>query len=253
MTTDVITRSPEKVSRQGRYSPYALPDYLLQHYWWAYLSPVGVNFFDRGFMVNRILWGQYHAIAQDAVAMISKVSNQTVAGVSCAYGEFFPKLAQQEEVESLFLFDIAPIQIKQMQKKIPSEAAKAKCHYFLSDAENIALANESVDTSVLFFLLHELPSQHRANVLEQTLQVTKTGGRLVIADYGQFTKEHTFHKNKVFSSVFEKMEPFLANFWRCDLLSELNEQAAKQGRKVKLKSEHYYFNRFYRLLELEVV
>jgi len=252
MTTDVITHSTEKVSRQGRYSPYALPDYLLQHYWWAYLSPLGVSFFDHGFMVNRILWGQYHAIAQDTVAMISQASNQTVAGVSCAYGEFFPKLAQQEEVKSLYLFDIAPIQIKQMQKKIPSAVAKANCYYFLSDAEKIALANESVDTSVLFFLLHELPQLHRTNVLAQTLQITKAGGRLIIADYGQFTKKHTFHKNKVFSSVFEKMEPFLANFWHCDLLAELSEQAEKQGRTIKLTNEQYYFNRFYRLLEIEV-
>jgi ubiquinone/menaquinone biosynthesis C-methylase UbiE len=211
-----------------------------------------VNFFDHGFMVNRILWGQYHAIAQDAVTMISQVANQTVAGVSCAYGEFFPKLAEQEAIENLCLFDIAPIQIKQMQKKIPSTTAKAKCHFFLSDAEKIALANESVDTSVLFFLLHELPSSHRANVLAQTIQVTKAGGRVVIADYGQSTKGHTFHKNKIFSSVFEKMEPFLANFWRCDLLAELNEQAEKQGRTIKLTNEKYYFNRFYRLLEFVV-
>lgn len=252
MITNIISSVTKSTVNKKNYSPYALPHYLIKHYWWAYLSPVGVSFFDHGFIVNRILWGYYHVIAQDAVNLICRQTEQKVAGISCAYGEFFPKLTQQSQVDNLYLFDIAPIQIKQVKKKIPQQVIDNKCQFFLSDAEHIALLTKSIDTSVLFFLLHELPEAVRANVLAQAIRITKVGGRLVIADYAQFKQNHLFHRSKVYRYVFEKMEPFLADFWRCNLLAELDVQAKAQGRVINLTNEQYYFNDFYRLLEFTI-
>lgn len=239
------------------FSQYALPEYLAEHYWWAYLSPKGVSFFDRPFIVNRILWGQYHKIAQDAVDLFSSENDsgntkQKVAGISCAYGEFFPKLAAHDNVEQLYLFDIAPIQLKQIQEKVPAQVLDNKCQLFLSNAEQISIANQCIDSAVLFFLLHELPVFSRANVLSETIRITKPGGRIIIADYGENQNEHFFNRFTLFNSVFEKLEPFLGNFWRCDLIAELAEQATRHGRKITMTSECYYFNRFYRLLEFRV-
>ena len=257
MITNTLPHNVSKSISKKQFSKYALPEYLAKHYWWAYLSPTGVKFFDRPFMVNRILWGQYHKIAQDAVNLFSSENElvntkQKVAGVSCAYGEFFPKLALNNNVEQLFLFDIAPIQLNQMQKKIPTQVLTSKCQLFLSNAEQISLTNQSVDSSILFFLLHELPVQARANVLAETIRITKSGGRIIIADYAANRDKHFFNRFKIFNSVFEKLEPFLANFWHCDLNAELLEQAKCQGRKITMISERYYFSRFYRLLEFKV-
>lgn len=243
--------------RNTQYSKYVLPEYLAKHYWWAYLSPRGVDFFDRPFIVNRILWGQYHKIAQDAVNLFSSdnelvSTKQLVAGISCAYGEFFPKLAAHNNVEQLYLFDIAPIQLTQIQKKIPEQTLVKKCQLFLSNAEQISMANECVDSAILFFLLHELPENPRANVLSETMRITKPGGRIIIADYAENQNKHFFNRVKVFNSVFEKLEPFLGEFWQCDLLNEISIQAKRHGRKVTMMSERYYFNRFYRLLEFSV-
>lgn len=252
MTIDTIINTNNNTVNKSKYSPYSLPEYLIQHYWWAYLSPVGMKVFDHGFMVNRILWGQYHAIANDAVAAITQKEDQSVAGISSAYGEFFPKLAIQNQVNNLYLFDIAPIQLARMQKKISKPVFDMKCHFFLSDAESIAMQSQCVDTSVLFFLLHELPANVRTGVLAQAIRITKKDGRLVIADYAQLKERHFFHRNRLFRTVFETMEPFLSNFWQSDLLAELNAQANLQGRRVKLCNERYYFNEFYRVLELVI-
>lgn len=257
MITNTLPHSVSTTISKKKYSEYALPEYLAEHYWWAYLSPKGVGFFDRPYMVNRILWGQYHKIAQDTVNLFSSendfVNNeQTVAGISCAYGEFFPKLAEHNNVEKLFLFDIAPIQLKQIQKKIPADILAKKCQLFLSNAEQISIANECVDSAILFFLLHELPVFSRANVLSETIRITKSGGRIIIADYAENKNDHFFNRIKIFNSVFEKLEPFLGEFWRCDLLAELSTQAERHERKVTMTSERYYFNRFYRLLEFTV-
>jgi ubiquinone/menaquinone biosynthesis C-methylase UbiE len=251
---DIDNTSPrtKNTKSDNKFSRYFLPDYLVKNYWWAYLSPMGVNFFDRGFMVNRILWGQYHKIAENTVNLIAKKPEQTVAGISCAYGEFFPKLMQNEQVSKLYLFDIAPIQLTQIMKKVPQHVIDNKCQLFLSDASNIAIQHQCVDTAVLFFLLHELPTNVRAQVLVQAIRIIKPNGRLVITDYAHINQHHLFHKNMLFRSIFEKMEPFLADFWRCDLINELEAQAKNQGRKITLTSKQYYFKDFYRLLEFTV-
>lgn len=252
MEINAISSVSTKTKQKNSFSDYYLPEYLTKHYWWAYLLPFGVKFFDQGYVVNRILWGNYHVIAQNAVELISKQSAQTVAGISCAYGEFFPSLVKRKQIDKLYLFDIAPIQIKQVKKKIPKDIIDKKCQFFLSDAENIALQSQSVDTAILFFLLHELPSSARKKVLAHTIRITKNGGRLVIADYAPFANKHLFHKNKIFSHVFKKMEPFLSEFWSCNLLAELNQEAKEQGRTMTLKTQSTYFDDFYRLLEFSI-
>ena len=122
----------------------------------------------------------------------------------------------------------------------------------MSNAEQISIADQCVDSAVLFFLLHELPVFSRANVLSETIRITKSGGRIIIADYAENKDDHFFNRFKLFNSVFEKLEPFLGDFWRCDLIAELSAQAKRHGRKVTQTSERHYFNRFYRLLEFTV-
>jgi len=36
-----------------------VPDYLNAHYWWAYIHPKAVKLFERQWLVNLILWGNY--------------------------------------------------------------------------------------------------------------------------------------------------------------------------------------------------
>lgn len=232
----------------NKYSHYAIPRYLAKNYWWAYLSPIGIKFFDSDFMVNRILWGQYHQIAQNTVEILTQDASQKIAGVSCAYGEFFPLLSQDSNVEKLYLFDVMPAQLA----KIESKVANDKCELIIGNAEQAPIQTQVVDSSVLFFLLHELPTQVRANVLFEVIRMTKKAGRIVIADYAPKYQEHIFHRNKFLSSIFERLEPCLASFWRQDICEELARQATSQGREVKLVTKQYYFNQFYQLYEFSV-
>ena len=43
-----------------------VPYYLNAHYWWAYIHPRAVQLFERQWLVNLILWGNY-ARLRDAV------------------------------------------------------------------------------------------------------------------------------------------------------------------------------------------
>jgi len=229
-----------------------MPEYLAKNYWWAYLSPIGVNLFDHPFIVNRILWGQYHKIASDTVKLLATESDYSIAEISCAYGEIIPKVGAESRANNIYLFDVAPIQVKQARKKIERNNTQDKFTLFEANAENIPLDDNSVDTSLLFFLLHELPEDARKNVLKEAFRITKPGGRVLIADYAPMTTTHLFHKLTFFRKIFEGLEPFLGNFWRIDLANALNDAAKIQKKKSKLQSEKYYWHKFYRLLEFSV-
>jgi ubiquinone/menaquinone biosynthesis C-methylase UbiE len=252
MITDVKNTQLPPSSKNTQYSQYAIPEYLVRHYWWAYLSPTGVSFFDHTFMVNKILWGQYHVIAQNTVDVIVQHPQQNVAAISCAYGNFFPKLAKHCNIQNLFIFDVAPIQIKRMQQKFKKNKLMHKSHFFLGNAEQIALQSDLLNCTILYFLLHELPPKSRTKVLSEAIRITKPNGRLIIADYAPLGRLHLFHRNSFFKYIFETLEPFLGDFWRCDLLAELTQQAKLQGRTISVTSKSNYWRQFYRLLELTI-
>ena len=45
----------------------AVPAYLCTHYWWAYIHPYGVWFFERQWLVNLILAGNYACLRDGAL------------------------------------------------------------------------------------------------------------------------------------------------------------------------------------------
>jgi hypothetical protein len=47
-------------ARRGQRAPdIPIPRYLLTNYWWAYVHPSAAELFERQWLVNLILWGNY--------------------------------------------------------------------------------------------------------------------------------------------------------------------------------------------------
>jgi len=69
-------------------APVAMPRYLEQTYWWAYVHPNAVRVFERQWLVNLILWGNYNRLRDS----VFRELNAPVAGrmlqVDCVYGDF---------------------------------------------------------------------------------------------------------------------------------------------------------------------
>src|SRR5215208_2757516 len=71
-----------------------IPDYLAKHYWWAYVDPLAVQFWDRVPLVNLILYGNYSRLRDQALeALGADLSGRTLQ-MTCCYGNFTPKLAE---------------------------------------------------------------------------------------------------------------------------------------------------------------
>ena len=69
----------------------AIPDYLEQYYWWAYLRPASLRVFDHPAVVSAILWGQYRRLSDAVLAEIAPGAN--VLQLACVYGDLTLRLA----------------------------------------------------------------------------------------------------------------------------------------------------------------
>lgn len=89
----------------------AIPDYLRRHYWWAYIHPWAVAFFDHFWIVNLILLGNYRRLRDAALEAFGAKPSGKVLQVACVYGDITTRLAQRlsKSGGSLDVVDVLPI------------------------------------------------------------------------------------------------------------------------------------------------
>lgn len=223
------------------------PEYLARHYWWAYLDPAGVWFFDHYPVINLILFGQYRNILDEVMRRYAATGGARTLQLACAYGSLTPALARAANTRELHLLDAAAIQLRAAQRKIFSVGKLAL--YARINAEALAYAADSFDTVIVFFLLHELPGEARQRVLQETVRVLKPGGHLLIAEYGANRGIHVLHRLAPLRRMLEKLEPFLGDFWRSDLHAQLAACAQHSGKNLRHNGETALFGGFYRVME----
>ncbi len=161
-----------------------VPDYLMRHYWWAYVHPRGVKIFDRGWLVNLILLGNYKRLVRAALAEFETKPLGRILQLACVYGNLTPKLAKRasEAGGTLDVIDVLPIQLRNLKWKLP---ARTPARLLRMDSTELALPEARYDTVLLFFLLHEQPEAVRQKTIAEALRVLKPGGRLIMVDYGR--------------------------------------------------------------------
>ena len=226
-----------------------LPPYLVEHYDWAYLWPISVWFFDHQPIINAILFGNYRRIMNETLRLMKPESAGRTLQVAAVYGELTPTLAQH--VEELHVIDAAKVQLRAARRKLHAIGKRATLTRMV--AESLRFDDASFDTTILFFLLHELPPESRRAALREAIRVTKAGGALMISEYGEFGKRHWFHRFQPFRGILTWAEPFLAGFWKENLTELLGECAADVGRTIALEDGVDMFAGFYRVRRYRVV
>lgn len=201
--------------------PATIPSYLENTYWWAYLHPRAVHIFERQWLVNLILWGNFARLRDAALRELGEVINGRVLQVACVYGDFTEHLVRRLGPQgSVDVIDVAPIQIKNLHTKLKNPH-RVNAH--LQDSTALQFADGTHDSTVVFFLLHEQPEEVRRKTITEALRVTKPGGKLVFVDY---------HKPRAFSPfrylmvpVLTLLEPFAMDVWKHEITSWLPEGA----------------------------
>jgi len=202
---------PALEDQQARPLPLALgiPQYLRQVYWWAYVHPRAVQLFERDWLVNLILFGNYARLRDAALAeMGATVSGRTLQ-MACVYGNLTVKLHRRLEADArLDVVDILPIQLKNLGSKLPPDERVALMH---GDSSLLACADASYDQVLLFFLLHEQPWHVRSATLAEAVRVVRPGGKIIVVDYHRPVPWHPLRP--LMRAVFRRLEPFAMDLW----------------------------------------
>jgi len=200
-----------------------IPHYLNTHYWWAYIHPRAVKFFERQWLVNLILWGNYVRLRDAALAQMGESLPGRTLQVACVYGDLTNCLSQRAAAGggSIDVVDVLPIQLSNLHNKLPQ---RAPVRLLRMDAMNLKLPNHSYDRALVFFLLHEQPREWRERTLGELMRVVRPGGKIVIVDYA---RPYWWHPLRyLFPILLAKLEPFALDLWSEEITKWLPSSCA---------------------------
>jgi ubiquinone/menaquinone biosynthesis C-methylase UbiE len=188
----------------------AVPPYLAQTYWWAYVHPNAVRLFERQWLVNLILWGNFGALRDAALDALGERLPGRTLQIACVYGDLTPRLRSRlADGATLDVVDVLRVQLDNLARKLPAEPGVGLIQ---GDSVALDIASASYDRALLFFLLHEQPAEVRRRTIAEALRVVKPGGRLVIVDYHAPGRLHPLRLPM--AAILRTLEPFALDLWR---------------------------------------
>jgi ubiquinone/menaquinone biosynthesis C-methylase UbiE len=202
--------------------PAAVPGYLADTYWWAYVHPGAVRLFERQWLVNLILWGNFGRLRDAALEAMGSTLEGKSLQVACVYGDLTTRLAGRVAPGgALDVVDVLPVQLENLARKLPAESGVGLLH---GDSAALDIASASYDRALLFFLLHEQPESVRRATLAEALRVVKPGGRIVIVDYHRPHALNPLYWPMV--GVLRTLEPYALDLWQREIADWLPRGAA---------------------------
>src|SRR5262245_6497807 len=206
----------------------AVPAYLAQVYWWAYMHPLAVRVFERSWLINLILWGNFDRLRDVALRAMGGPHSGRVLQVACVYGDLTPRLAQDLAPGGhLEVVDVLPIQLANLARKLPPDAA-VRLHH--ADSANIPAADATYDRALVFFLLHEQPEAARRATLKEAVRVLKPGGKLVIVDYHRPRPMQPLRT--LMRPLLARLEPYALDLWRHEISAWMPPSPSLSVRKT---------------------
>lgn len=216
----------------GPAAPLPVPSYLQEIYWWAYVHPWAVRVFEREWLVNAILLGNYARLRNAALAEIGHPAGGRVLQIACVYGDLTARLNEQIAADgALDVVDVMPIQLRNLQRKLPPGAKARLVH---SDSTALGLPDATYDRVLVFFLLHEQPLAVRRCTLAEAVRVAKPGGKIVLVDYH---RPHRWHPLRAaMRAVLRRLEPFALDLWETEIEQYLPESVSP----AEVRKETYF-------------
>ena len=207
---------------------HSVPAYLDTYYWWAYVHPQAVRVFERQWLANAILWGNYARLRDSALAEFDATLKGRTLQIACAYGDLTNRLCARlpERGGALDVVDVLPIQLDNLRRKLP---ASDRVRLHTMDSSALGFADASFDRVLLFFLLHEQPREVRTATLAEAWRVVKPGGRVVIVDYALPDRANPLRY--LFRPVLAVLEPFALDLWKSEIAQWLPPPARAAIRK----------------------
>lgn len=223
-------------------SSTAVPSYLLTTYWWAYIHPWGVRVFERQWLVNLILWGNYKRLCDAVLHEYGHETNERTLQIACAYGNLTPRLAENMGADGILeVIDILPIQLNNLACKLPQDG-DVRLHCM--DSTALKFPDRHFDRVLLFFLLHEQPLAVRKETLAEALRVIRPGGILTIVDYAEPGRLNPLRY--IMAPILALLEPYARDLWNEEVTFWLPHDA-----NTTVVRKQRYFGGLYQILTLK--
>jgi ubiquinone/menaquinone biosynthesis C-methylase UbiE len=219
---DPSSDSLDSLEREAGYAP---PAYLDDYYWWAYVHPNAVRFFERQWMANLILWGNYLRLRDDVLAELGPALDGRLLQVACVYGDLTKRVCARAAAGggTVDVVDALPVQLRNLRRKLPAEAP---IRLLVRNAGDLRLPDASYDQVLVFFLLHEQPRALREATLAEVARVVRPGGKVVIVDYA---RPRWWHPARwLWYPMISRLEPFASDLWHHPLVDFLPESVRDQ-------------------------
>jgi ubiquinone/menaquinone biosynthesis C-methylase UbiE len=209
-------------------NPIAVPRYLDQTYWWAYVHPNAVKLFERQWLVNLILWGNFGKLRDAALDALGERLEGRTLQIACVYGDLTNRLrARLTPGGSLDVVDILRVQLDNLARKVPGDP---RVGLIQGDSSALDIDSASYDRALLFFLLHEQPEEVRRRTIAEALRVVQPGGRLVIVDYHRPKFSNPLYLPMV--GILKTLEPFAMDLWRHEVADWFPPDVAAEVKKT---------------------
>jgi len=220
-----------------------VPGYLAETYWWAYVHPRAVRLFEREWLVNLILWGNFGRLRDAALGALGERLEGRTLQIACVYGDLTARLAARvANGAHLGVVDVLPIQLDNLARKLPRDAGVELIH---GDSTALPLESASYDRALLFFLLHEQPEAARRATIAEALRVVKPGGRIVIVDYHRPCRLNPLYWPMV--GVLRTLEPYALDLWQHEISDWF-----PRGARVAAARKQTSFGGLYQLITVTV-
>ncbi len=220
-----------------------VPSYLADTYWWAYVHPRAVYLFERQWLVNLILWGNFARLRDAALDALGERLQGRTLQIACVYGDLTRRLLERVNPASeLDVIDILPIQLDNLRAKLPADE---RVSLVQGDSSRMHFASASYDRALLFFLLHEQPEEVRRATVAEALRVLKPGGELVIVDYHRPSRLNPLYLPM--KGILNTLEPYALDLWTYKLEDLLTRDA-----RVKAIRKNTSFGGLYQMLHVKV-
>jgi ubiquinone/menaquinone biosynthesis C-methylase UbiE len=190
-----------------------VPGYLAKTYWWAYVHPRAVRVFERQWLVNLILWGNFGRLRDAALDALGEPLEGRTLQIACVYGDLTDRLRSRLATGGgLDVVDVLRVQLDNLARKLPGDP---RVGLIQGDSSALDIETASYDRALLFFLLHEQPEDVRRKTLAEAVRILRPGGRLVIVDYHRPSAANPLYLPMV--GILKTLEPFAMDLWRHEI------------------------------------